>query len=572
MSFSSRWNGAAILLLAIALRVAWLGIKPPHFDEGVNGYFVDQITHQGFYHYDPTNFHGPLHFYALFVSQTLFGRSIWALRLPIVLVSTGCVGMMLAYRRFFEEPACQIAALAMAISPGMVFYGRYAIHETWLLFFLLITAWGILGLWRDGERRDLWAVALGGTGMILTKETWVIHVVAFLLAAPCLILYEKLVPSRAESGPAHDAPRSGASGDWKPESGDRNAKRGERKWKISLGPTGGFKFCRTDAGIAAGVSAALIVFFYSGGFLDWSSLPGFWKAFVAWTQTGVKGTTGHEKDWWYWLQLMGRYELPALLGLAAGFGLLAPRVNSMARYLAIYGLGALVAYSIIPYKTPWCLISLMWPFLFVFGLAIMYAARAVDAPSTAAFTAVACLFSLGVSIRLNFHHYTDEDEPYVYVQTLPEINALLDPLQTLTKRDPENFFLSGHFIGTEEYPFCWLLADFPAVDYAAPDAVPDKLREEPDADFLVVDDSLVEKIEAKLRNSYLRLPLRLRGFSSDSEVLYLNPEVFAAFQPKGATRFTPGVAPSGKQGERADGTPEKATHLEKASQDETPAR
>src|SRR6202789_2427322 len=103
MSLSSRWISAGILLLALALRVAWLAIKPAHFDEGVNGYFVDQITHQGFYHYDPTNFHGPFHFYALFISQTLFGRSLWALRMPIVLVSTACVGMTLAYRRFFDD-------------------------------------------------------------------------------------------------------------------------------------------------------------------------------------------------------------------------------------------------------------------------------------------------------------------------------------------------------------------------------------------------------------------------------------------------------------------------------------
>src|ERR1700684_4080071 len=105
------------------------------------------MTHQGFYHYDPTNFHGPLHFYVLFLAQTLFGRSIVVLRVPIVLLSTGCVGMVLAFRRYFGESACQIAAAAMAISPAMVFYGRYAIHETSMLFFLLLTAWGLLGLW-----------------------------------------------------------------------------------------------------------------------------------------------------------------------------------------------------------------------------------------------------------------------------------------------------------------------------------------------------------------------------------------------------------------------------------------
>jgi uncharacterized protein (TIGR03663 family) len=553
MSASSRWISAGILLLALALRLAWLAVKPAHFDEGVNGYFVDQITHQGFYHYDPTNFHGPLHFYALFVSQTLFGRSIWALRAPIALVSTGCVGMMLAYRRFFDDRVCQLAALAMAISPGMVFYGRYSIHETWLLFFLLITAWGLLGLWQDGERRDLWAVALGTTGMILTKETWIIHALAFLLAAPCLYYFEKFSPSQPlpESGPGPERPEGGR-------------KRKSAGAPSPFWPAGGFKFCWDDVGIAATVSVALIVFFYSGGFLDWSSLPGLWQAYAVWTHTGVGGQTGHEKDWWYWLQLMGRYELPALIGLAGGFALLWPRTNRAARYLAIYGLGVLIAYSIIKYKTPWCLISLIWPFLFVFGLAVVNVARVVDAPTTAAFTGVAFLFTLGVSLKLNFHDFTDENEPYVYVQTLPEIDALLHPLRKLAERDPQNYFITGHFIGTEQYPFCWLLADYPLVDFYSSDALPD----DPDADFLLVDDSLVEKIEPKLHKSYLRMPMRIRGLSADSEVLYLDPEIFGAFLPKDTPRFTPAA----ESGDRKAETGEKTPPADKASHAATPTR
>src|SRR5690349_14644430 len=94
---SSFWIPALIIALAFLLRIIWLGIKPPHFDEGVNGWFVDQMTRQGYYHYDPGNFHGPLHFYVLFVFQTLFGRDVSVLRLPIVLVSTGCVAMMFAF-------------------------------------------------------------------------------------------------------------------------------------------------------------------------------------------------------------------------------------------------------------------------------------------------------------------------------------------------------------------------------------------------------------------------------------------------------------------------------------------
>src|SRR5438270_7094028 len=90
-ALESDWMFWTILLLATALRFFLLGIKPPHFDEGINGWFVDQMLKNGFYKYDPTNYHGPLHFYVLFLSQNLLGRNLWALRLPAVLVSIGCV-------------------------------------------------------------------------------------------------------------------------------------------------------------------------------------------------------------------------------------------------------------------------------------------------------------------------------------------------------------------------------------------------------------------------------------------------------------------------------------------------
>ena len=76
-----------IIALAAFLRFLLFGIKPPHFDEGINGWFVDQVMKNGFYRYDPTNYHGPLHFYVLLLFESLFGRNVWALRLPVVLVS-----------------------------------------------------------------------------------------------------------------------------------------------------------------------------------------------------------------------------------------------------------------------------------------------------------------------------------------------------------------------------------------------------------------------------------------------------------------------------------------------------
>src|SRR5207247_9313736 len=94
------WIVWLILGLAVFLRFFLLGIKPPHFDEGINGWFVDQMVKNGFYRYDPTNYHGPLHFYVLFLCQTLFGRHILALRLPIVFVSICRIYLALTLHRF----------------------------------------------------------------------------------------------------------------------------------------------------------------------------------------------------------------------------------------------------------------------------------------------------------------------------------------------------------------------------------------------------------------------------------------------------------------------------------------
>src|SRR5690349_8001614 len=60
-----RWEmvAAAILLAAAVLRFANLDLKPLHHDEGVNGFFLLRLLRNGFYHYDPSNYHGPTLYY-----------------------------------------------------------------------------------------------------------------------------------------------------------------------------------------------------------------------------------------------------------------------------------------------------------------------------------------------------------------------------------------------------------------------------------------------------------------------------------------------------------------------------
>src|ERR1700689_3136157 len=76
------WPLWGILLTAFLFRFLFLDWKPPHFDEGINGWFVDQLISKGYYPYDPTNYHGPFHFYVLLLFKFLMGRNLWALRIP----------------------------------------------------------------------------------------------------------------------------------------------------------------------------------------------------------------------------------------------------------------------------------------------------------------------------------------------------------------------------------------------------------------------------------------------------------------------------------------------------------
>ncbi|MFZ0435413.1 MAG: flippase activity-associated protein Agl23 [Chthoniobacterales bacterium] len=487
----------SILLLAALLRLWDLDIKPAHFDEGINGWFVDQMREAGFYRYDPENYHGPLYFYGLFVFLTLFGRNLWALRLPAVLSGIAAVWMTLRFGRFVGARAARFGALALALSPAGVFYGRYAIHEPWFVFALMLTTWGVLGLWSEGRKRDLIATFAGVTLLLLLKETGVIHLVCMALAAGCLMIWQRFVPS----SPAR--PLAG------------------RGWSAS------------DLAWCCALSLLALLFFYSGNFLNWQGLPDFFKAYLKWFQTGT-GAGGHEKtDFqfgslgflnWYWLSLMGRYEWPALLGLLYAVRLAWPS-PALLRYLAIMALGVLAAYSVIPYKTPWCILSILWPFLLLFGCAVDEGLKCqrLRIPST-----VACLLLLAVSliitVRLNFRHFTDPKEPYVYVQTQPGIVVVTDPVLGMAARDPRNHAMGGQIILESYYPLPWIFGEFNRIGYYGKEAVPAVL----DGDFIVAQTADQQLIEGRLKKPYLRQRFQLRD-SMEECTVWFRESLFASW-------------------------------------------
>ncbi|MFZ4776009.1 MAG: flippase activity-associated protein Agl23 [Terrimicrobiaceae bacterium] len=542
----------AIFSIAIFLRVWAIELKPPHFDEGVNGWFADQMTANGYYHYDPTNYHGPLHFYAVFLSQTLFGRHLWALRLPAIIASLLCIWALLRFREFFGARTVRIAGLAMAVSPAFVFYGRYSIHESWQVLFSILLLWGILGIWQSGERRYFFTAVFSVVGLVLTKETYLLHVGCFLLAGGVLWLWQHVLPSRPlESGSMGVPPNAGRFAENRgmgtlPMVGKIRMGRMPVPLKLSelsvldgtpvlpvrgslqRGPSFAPQlWTRDDAILAAGISLLLIVFFYSGNFLDFPSLRGLYQTFSAWFQTGVEAA-GHAKSTYqigplnyYWVALMARYEWPALAGLIACVRYVAPS-DARFRYTAIMAGGVLIAYSIIPYKTPWCIISMIWPFyLILAGLLGEWAEIMkkrwlpwiVMAPLFAA-SAIFCW-------RLNFQKFFDDSEPYVYVQTYPEIETFTGPLLSLAKEDARQYHMSGLILLDSYYPLPWMLGDFTRVGYYNKDQAPADW----DAGFIAVEKKREGEVEGHLTQPYFKRSFHLRS-AQDECTAYFSEALF----------------------------------------------
>jgi len=239
-----------------------------------------------------------------------------------------------------------------------------------------------------------------------------------------------------------------------------------------------------------------------------------------------------------------------------------PGMNRLTRYLAIYGCGTLVAYSLVPYKTPWCVISVIWPFFFLFGSAVDSGMRFLEKrrfPFAA--TVLPGLAVLGASLaaawQLNYRHPTEPGEQiiglppvadrfmtpkwhalfllpsYVYVQTTNDYFKLTEPLEKLVAMDPSALHMPGNILLSSYHPLPWTLGDFTSVGYYDKETPPTM-----DAGFIVAESDHTAQVEAKLKNSYFVCPFQLRD-AMDGGKLYLNAARFAPVFPGRKPDFFP---------------------------------
>jgi uncharacterized protein (TIGR03663 family) len=461
------------VLILISLRVLDLDVRPIHHDESVNGWFVDGLFRNGFYNYDPHNYHGPILFYVFALAEKLFGRSVEALRSVTLFFGSLLTVSPLLFRRWIGERAAWIGAFALAVSPAVVFYSRYAIHEIpFALASVLIVYFWMLAREKPFQWKTTVGLGLSVAFAAGLKEN-------FIILIGCLVIAEIMVRVY------------------------------ERNWSLPD------RFWYHLSSLLVALVAIGIVFSALGR--DEDGVTNFFAAFNVWSHTGTTGN-GHEKPFYYWIKIFAELEWAALFGL-----LLAPlslkKVNSSFRLLNVLSVGVWLAYSIVSYKTPWCVLSFHWGLILIFAYWVSYFY------SKAQYLAIALLsmmagHSIYQAYQTSYLNVDSDENIYVYGQTYREFMPPIESILLRTKSNPElKKSLKITVVSQYTWPLPYLLGEFRAVGYFNEKNAPAVL----DGEYIFIDEQLDHSLSSRVSPGYARAVYRARQWASPMVIYSKKP-------------------------------------------------
>lgn len=461
---------ASIFVVAVIV-AAWfrfhqIGIKPFHHDEGVNSFFLLNLSHTGQYKYDPTNYHGPSLYYFALIAVRIFGENDFALRLTPVIFGLITIALIWFWRRHLGVIGTPVAAFCLGLSPCLVYFSRDFIHE---ILFGCATLGIMVGLWLYAESRKFTWLALTSVsvGLLLTtKETAIINLAVLIFAIVCA----GIVDTARTLIRRHQLTAAALV---------RELKRDT----IAVLPS-------LDHLLAALIILVFIyVFLYSSLFSHWQGVTDFFKSIAHWTEE--RSSKDHVKTFWYYYGILIKLELPLLIGsLVAGL-IIIWRGSRFWLFMGAFTFGMTLAYSIIGYKTPWLMISFVIPMALVCGYAAEQIYHLLPAVSLRilwlAVVLVAVIACGRMAWTVNFEKYDDngneagyfaefgkklEFKPYVdglygyvYAQTDREILGLVADIKNEAARLPTKE-KTGIYVASPDYwPLPWYLRDYDRTAY-----------------------------------------------------------------------------------------------------------
>ncbi|HEV2882407.1 MAG TPA: glycosyltransferase family 39 protein [Pyrinomonadaceae bacterium] len=537
---------ASVMLVAALVRLYQLELRPMHHDEGVNGFFLNNLIRTGIFRYDPTNYHGPtLYYFTLplaVAAERLHMYGTWTVRLLPLIFGMATVWLALNLRRYIGQVGALSAAALLALSPGVVFFSRYFIHEMMFVFFTfgivvaalrfyehdappdtpdasspdapflgLGTAAAALALFVTSlvaaYRPDYYAPALAlilfSLGVLLvllrrydrersiyfslaavsaallfaTKETAFISVGVLLIAWAMAWGYTSFVARQGWFG-ARGLNAAGRRGGRGRQGGKSGAGVGELETRGLVARLGGWTRILILLAAALGLFLFVNILFYSSFFTNSKGVWDAVEAYKVWKKTGESGFHGY--GWHKYLQWLvidkvntpegEKWEFgeePVLFLLACAGALLALRETRrrFPLFAALWGFGLLAAYSLIKYKTPWLVLSMLVPFAIAGGYAIDWLYRRYTRTLALGVLGVALAVAAVQTVRLNYIHYDNDRYIYVYAHTKREYLDLIGEINRIAERAGTKYETSINVAAPEYWPMPWYLRDYKRVGY-----------------------------------------------------------------------------------------------------------
>lgn len=476
-----------IFFAACFFRFSDLEKRPFHGDEANQAVKAGILLDDGTYAYDPHEHHGPTLYYLTLPvfwitgTQHFVDTEMWQYRLVPALFGLLTLLLLLGLRPALSRGTVCWSALFLAISHAMVYYQRYYIQESLLVFFAFAA---IVAGYRFVRKPGFgWAVV---TGVVLglvhaTKETSVVIYAALAASlVASLMLDRDSLKVLKESGALRPA----------------------------------YFVCSLVTALFT------IIILFSSFFTHGQGVIDSVRTYITYAgrAEGSGSAALHDKPWYYYFQLLTFYYREAgprwseAFGLALGvLGMIAGIVKGrgLFRFLAIYALLITAAYTLIPYKTPWNLIVFFMPLLVLAGVCADGALRWCWTRQNAGLrwvtsALVLCLLTAG-SLHMarqswlgNFRYPADVRNPYVYAHTSTAITRLTDRLEDLAAVHPNGHHLHINILKPDGdyWPLPWYLRRFDRVGYWV------ELPQSVDADVIVSDPKLREYVQTHTARSY----------------------------------------------------------------------
>jgi uncharacterized protein (TIGR03663 family) len=497
----NRWSALALLLAvagALALRLPKLDTRPLHNDEAVNAVKLSALWEKGIYTYDLDEFHGPSLSYAALPFVWLSSArdpdhlSEITLRLVPVAFGTCLILLLLLLADGLGRLATIWAAIFTAVSPAMVFYSRYFIHEMLLVFFTLLA---LAAGWRYTQTRKAGWAALAGVGlglMYATKETFVFSVVAMGLAAAATVWWNQWRVRRTSSWEStlQRAPRLKQPEGWTPT------------WRH----------------VALVLIVAVLVshLLFSSFFMNLIGPIDSLRTYLPWLRR-AGGHSPHIHPWYFYLERLAWFHQPrgpvwseavilALAAVGAGVAFFSNKTilanPTLARFLTFYTLILTAIYSLISYKTPWCALSFLHGMILLAGIgaaALLRLCRRILGKALVIAVLVAGTTHLAWEAwRATQTFASDRSNPYVYAQTLPDILKLIDRVEAIARVAPVGYDTVVKVFAPDSYwPLPWYLRKFKHVGWW------DELPPDPYAPIIIASAKLRAALDEKSNKAYV---------------------------------------------------------------------